>query len=415
MEVGSSYRGILIAIFSFVFFNTHAQEEDFKEVVKSQSEFLNGGKITFMGKDTMAFFGYSRYEDLGPFWFSTDQGTTWRCKGYEVVEMSGGIGESKLALDLKTVVMSHPVNGLVISTDSGASYTAVAPPSKGDLVRILKFGPNIMLKYDWDGSFISTDTCKTFEKMTVQLNGELVYEKGPHIIMSTLQGKPYMESKDYGVTWLKRDYFQGVGSVYRHLTDSVIYVVNSFQNTIKWSNDKLKTISETVPVVLDSFPNIREVAFFNRYIGYLLTTDSRLYKTYDGGKTWNKKYTFSEQLTNIAIINEQTVAFHNAFYISENPMLFVTNNGAERLSQQELSHNLGLHIYPNPGQHLVTISSEKFQNGHLSILNMDGKTVYQSPYLENATIATQNWPQGVYLIKLSNDEFLQHGLLQVLK
>lgn len=279
----------ILSVFGFT--SLYAQGYDFKEVFKSYSEFQElNSSAHFISADTFAAFGYSRFEDKGPFWFTTNQGQDWRSKGYHIRPNMVMRDRSLLVMDLKTLLILNEKDELTISSDSGATFSVVELPFDERVNELKKIGPNILISASGFSSdvYITEDTCRTFKKVTLPLGlGEVVHRQGQYAIMvsSIPPVNSYMETFDLGHTWRQRSYVQNAGSIHRYLDQKTVYTFSSSNRTLKWSTDRLATIDEKIVLDIDSNSFISEIVFGTRYIGYLIASDTVLYKTYDGGKT----------------------------------------------------------------------------------------------------------------------------------
>lgn len=78
---------------------------------------------------------------------------------------------------------------------------------------------------------------------------------------------------------------------------------------------------------------------------------------------------------------------------------------------EEATNKYNFIAYPNPCGNLLTISTNNFSPGHInvSILNAIGEEVYSSPEIKkissfNRTYDIHNLPNGIYIIRLQNNE-----------
>lgn len=409
---------LLILLVGSVSFSSLAQNSEIKEVFRSHSEFLDlNSSVHFIGTDTMAFIGFSRYEDLGPFWFSTDQGASWKCKGYEPLTRLPIREASLLVLDLRTVLMNNQNDELIISRDSGATFSLVSLPFEERVDRITKVGPNIIVGF-WNEYYITTDTCKTFAKVDLPLGiGRVLYRKGDYAIMVNdfPSTKGYMETFDAGLTWNMRSYWFKTANQHQYIDDSTVYTFNAAEKKLRWSNDRLRTLDTQIVLDFDSSAYINAIGFSTRYIGYLVTNDTMMYKTYDGGITWRHKHTFKVRVNTVEALSDKTVVFHNMRYLSENAVIYVSNNAGENLSIIEKPAKKGIKVYPNPAHNRVTVELEGFENGQLSIYNLEGQKVHSDAFTSGMTLSTDKMQNGLYLIQVSDALHSERTLLTVVK
>lgn len=415
-------RASVVFILSVLGFTSlYAQGHDFKEVFKSYSEFQElNSSAHFISADTFAAFGYSRFEDEGPFWFTTNQGQDWRSKGYHIRPNMVMRDRSLLVMDLKTLLILNEKDELTISSDSGATFSVVELPFDERVNELKKIGPNILISASGFSSdvYITEDTCRTFKKVTLPLGlGEVVHRQGQYAIMvsSIPPVNSYMETFDLGHTWRQRSYVQNAGSIHRYLDQKTVYTYSSSNRTLKWSTDRLATIDEKIELDIDSNSFISEIVFGTRYIGYLIASDTVLYKTYDGGKTWSPKYTFGHRVNTIELVNQKTVVFHNMSYLSTNSVIYVSNNAGEELALMEPPKRSGLEVYPNPSQNQVFVRYGAMEEGELSIYSMEGVEVYHGTFERSSSIVTSHLESGMYILQLFNSDQSERAIFSVLK
>lgn len=80
------------------------------------------------------------------------------------------------------------------------------------------------------------------------------------------------------------------------------------------------------------------------------------------------------------------------------------------LSATSLDKKEKVKAWPNPASSVITFSIEQ-ENFTLEIYNVLGQRVYDDPVKERAkTISTMDWNPGVYIGKLTNEEFLEYSI-----
>jgi Secretion system C-terminal sorting domain len=65
-------------------------------------------------------------------------------------------------------------------------------------------------------------------------------------------------------------------------------------------------------------------------------------------------------------------------------------------------------LYPNPAKSSVTITSTLLTRVDIDVLDPYGRLVYESNFIQKTTLIVQDWPPGVYFIKLSSPTGVRH-------
>ena len=84
----------------------------------------------------------------------------------------------------------------------------------------------------------------------------------------------------------------------------------------------------------------------------------------------------------------------------------------------ELIRKLNLNVYPNPATYYVTLESmESIENPFIRVMNMQGKTVldHRVDNLQQYTINCETWPNGIYVITVSDGNQLLSSLKLIIK
>ena len=83
------------------------------------------------------------------------------------------------------------------------------------------------------------------------------------------------------------------------------------------------------------------------------------------------------------------------------------------LNVEEANQQL-FNIYPNPAQNLVRIESEENQlTGQLELFDSAGKLVYHKSLNSSVSLDVSDWNRGVYLLRITSDDFIEHQRLLV--
>ncbi len=119
----------------------------------------------------------------------------------------------------------------------------------------------------------------------------------------------------------------------------------------------------------------------------------------DGASVQNHTYTEDGTYT-------VTVTLSNEFGCTETVLTqtITVANGFVAIMENEMNNTLSL--YPNPASEYVSISSSETNIDFIEVMNVSGQIVERHNVADkNITIATNNWPAGVYFINVrSNDK-----------
>ncbi len=124
--------------------------------------------------------------------------------------------------------------------------------------------------------------------------------------------------------------------------------------------------------------DINEFEFYNRDIGYATATSQLLFKTLDGGRSWNveidNKIKDTEFYANFILDIE---------YISQEHPIYCTGSGKiyryeeERTGMQDNTLNDALYLFPNPASSILKIHIGEGYNpaGNIEIYDVVGERV----------------------------------------
>jgi hypothetical protein len=138
-----------------------------------------------------------------------------------------------------------------------------------------------------------------------------------------------------------------------------------------------------------------------RHFYYRLSWDTTgfIYQTTDGGKKWNKVLKTTGSLLRLLSVNDtMTIAF------GAHGKVFSTNNIPHPLKLSEPNREQLFKIYPNPFFEEIKLYSPS--TAFISITSIDGHIVYRATVRENQElpIDTSDWPNGSYLVNISDRE-----------
>lgn len=75
-------------------------------------------------------------------------------------------------------------------------------------------------------------------------------------------------------------------------------------------------------------------------------------------------------------------------------------------STQQMTNNNLIKTYPNPVSDILQIELPDYTiHGHLEIFHVDGKLVYSSGIRTTSHVDVSNWPQAIYIVKITTPEY----------
>jgi hypothetical protein len=136
----------------------------------------------------------------------------------------------------------------------------------------------------------------------------------------------------------------------------------------------------------------------------------------DGSANWAKQASTSGPITGEAIFslpNGNCAVAGNFLAGSTFDQLSLTGKGffVAKLSGNMLGFSKNVacpnfRLFPNPATSEATIFNPEFQEGTIAVFNATGQKIHEAAILRksNVSLNTENWPAGIYLVKLISAE-----------
>lgn len=171
---------------------------------------------------------------------------------------------------------------------------------------------------------------------------------------------------------------------------------------------------------MNDFPGEHRVAgtqFGHQGKGYVLSGDGSNHSFMPTGEFWeydpaNDSWTELEPHPGVSRWAPGSFVIDGAVYLmgGENRVTETIQNDVWTYqltistSVADAGRNNGVLLYPNPAIDNLTIEPQSGQNAVLTILGVDGKTVYQDNILGKQTIDVSDFPSGLYTIALQTSD-----------
>ncbi len=153
----------------------------------------------------------------------------------------------------------------------------------------------------------------------------------------------------------------------------------------------------------------QKISFINTKTGYLYAINndeesSTLYRTIDGGHTWQEDFKIEGHISNFIFSDPQ-----NGYLLLEENTIY------QRKGQSiPTRHEKGLIVTPNPSYHSFRVQTDDVPvNGYqLNVLTIQGQLIHSTHQLHES-IYVNDWEEGIYIIEIRSKEgqLLQRGKL----
>jgi len=391
-----------------------AQDSVFTEVFASETKafsiksmpFFENNSIYVWAKDISSGDVVFISNNLGDSWQTSSTSERW-------------FGSFFTAYFDSALIVNYDLLGetLGLSKDGGATFTKLQAPDTLSNMRWLKrIGPNVMLAYE-NKTYISYDTCKSFTAMSEQLY-ELnywAYEQDSQVIITCGHCEAFNVSYDYGKTWTSGQYRvnpfkKGYG--FRHLTDSMVVAFDIDEWELLWSEDQCRSFPVVFPLPADSNSHLTDLQFATRNIGYALVDSRKLYKTYDGGKSWKLNHTFRKDVSYIKTLKYNSLA---VYQLSREAAIYISKNGAEPVGiEPTTKKDSHLKVYPNPSRGSMRLETNLQGQVSFALHTLTGQELRTGSFSQSIDLSLSGFPAGVYMLSVQNGQFRDFELVQVL-
>lgn len=226
------------------------------------------------------------------FYTTQDGGATW--SNVEVKNTGTTTGVQQLlaiSADGKTLMANGGSNGLLRSTDGGATWTLSSASSIDYYYGFVSLGGSDIVTSSYSGLWLSEDTGVTWTKLASPTGQGFAVTSSNmrRVDASTLSvtdgnGAAYL-SKDKGQTWSR--VVAPVDNYYGQSTLAFRDGKNGFMTDVTGRALTTKDGGVTWQVLNVNFGTAKAVQFVDSTTAWLVGADSRLYKSIDAGLTWS--------------------------------------------------------------------------------------------------------------------------------
>jgi photosystem II stability/assembly factor-like uncharacterized protein len=200
-----------------------------------------------------------------------------------------------------------------------------------------------------------------------------------------------------------------------HFADSKTGYASSEKGTIFKTTDGGSTWNTIKLNIDDTFTSIH---FFNSDTGYVAGSSwnnnkSSILKTMDGGNSWLQIHNSAHRSLNAMSFGNRSLGYlagdHGCVLklntcSSEGSVDSVYLNTITQVTNLKLESNRKMLIYPNPSQGIFTIQLLETADYLVAMYNSQGEEVYSSSFAEVQTkIKLENIPPGIYYITISSN------------
>ncbi|MBI3501326.1 MAG: T9SS type A sorting domain-containing protein [Bacteroidetes bacterium] len=325
---------------------------------------VNYSDIYFLNADT-GFLSVSTMTG-DPYYFKTsDGGANWT----DISAACGIFSQGANDLEFINSTIGFAVGGLGAGTyigktiNGGNTYLSTANPSLDPLLCITFINSSV--------GFLADNGGKIFKTVNMGLSWNLSYSGSPVIDFTQI-------------------YF---------VTDSIGFATTG-------SGVALKTVDQGANWSIQSIGNyLTSVVFVNSNTGYISSlggsNQNYLYKTTDGGTTWNIDGTISGYLRKYALFKTPD---NTIFLAADSGVIYRDTSFVTGISNNT-SQNFSVNVFPNPSPDgRFAVNSSQFNIKRADVYNVMGETVYSAiqPF-NHTTIDISNQPQGIYFLQVKTE------------
>lgn len=335
--------------------------------------------------------GYATGE-YGVVFKTIDGGTTWQWVSFQ----NGRYGSTSMYgihfLDNNTGYATGTRGRIVKTTDGGNTWTQNSP-TYNDINKIHFFDSGIgyaqvgsdyykTLNKGENWSLISTANHYSYCSNSYFVNENIGYSIGGG---TTSVSGDVFKTTDGGITWNKLGIVvdEGLSSVF-FIDENTGFISGGFNR-----KKTLKTIdggTSWQEVITQEFGQIQflnnQVGFAHR-IGY---SGGRMYKTTDGGNTWNININVDEEINSFHFLDE-----NNGYFVGDNSLMYKTKNGG--ITWEKLTVPYGYYtnikFYSKNVGYIITEYEQMYKtiNGGISWENLTGITANTLSFVDKTIYA----------------------------
>ena len=288
-------------------------------------------------------------------YYSTNYGNTWQPTGLV------NIDTRSLLVVNKVLYAASTTNGIYKSENMGTTWISLNPGFDKIAVDLLQVGDTLYLGTWGDGIYYSTDSCKSWSKMTSYKGNQLVKK----LIINN--EKMYVGAFEYG-----------------------LYSYNF--NTKTWSHEIYNFPNESYAIL-----SIEDNLFVGRGVNevYLRKKNSFTFENISKGLNGFI----------MALANSKNYIFAGSTYLGGIFRLPLSVLGITSVDSENLLITGNTLVYPNPANDFIIININKNNDINYEIYDLFGRKLLEGIYQNQNKIDISNLQKGIYFIKFDNEFF----------
>ena len=296
-------------------------------------------------------------------------------------------------------------------------------PGKEVFGEIVSYKNAVFINFDKQ-LYVSHDTLKTWSKCAGLgdmrfLNFNYVSDSILVAAYASGTSSIKLESIDLGLTW-RTTKLANIPEIAKYtlgyLSPNICYYTNYKTQHLYWSYDGGLSFKDSLYIDIGNYEANNVVAFANAHIGYMIVNTYDLYKTSDGGITWDFRHTFpnDEPIKEIKVFDSLNVYFLS-YGTALKHVIYYTENGLETIVNATAPQSHTFELYPNPANQSITLSTPNGQNTALSIYNLMGQLQYQNPNQAPGSIDISHLATGLYIFELRQGVAVHRRRVEVVR
>ncbi len=169
-----------------------------------------------------------------------------------------------------------------------------------------------------------------------------------------------------------------------------VYDDSDFSDNWRFSSE---IVNEDMPGL------IRDAYFLDTQVGYAVSENGNIYKTFNGGRDWMVDYEGDTPLNALFVIEEET-----AIAVGDKGVILKLTDRPTPVREPAFAGEL--HIYPNPAGEWLTIEMDRPRTGSLRFYDPAGKMVREEILKRQHTLSLRLLPAGLYVVEIKTEEGL---------